>query len=213
MCRNLKFRYIFQISPHLPWIEIWNFSTWQIFLHMSHMWTLWQIWGMPYQSKHLEGRSRKSDGNLFVSKMETSKMTLRSVAKCHGYGGYIRLKILDFFKLCLIPSSFNHFFKINSKFRTYMSCIALVWCSLNNWQLCSTVLHWWMLHLCGIALCYIVLLCCIVGLLHWCTVALCSWCTVLDFVELVWCSTLLNCFASLFNWCGIDLNGPLLVLL
>ena len=23
-----------------------NFSTWQIFLHMSHMWTMWQIWGM-----------------------------------------------------------------------------------------------------------------------------------------------------------------------
>ena len=46
MWRNLKFRYIFQISPHLPCIEIWNFSTWQIFLHMSHMWTMWQIWGM-----------------------------------------------------------------------------------------------------------------------------------------------------------------------
>ena len=46
MWRNLKFRYIFQISPHLPCIEIWNFATQQIFLHMSHMWTLWQIWGM-----------------------------------------------------------------------------------------------------------------------------------------------------------------------
>ena len=46
MWRNLKFHYMFQISPHLPCIEIWNFSTWQIFLPMSHMWTLWQIWGM-----------------------------------------------------------------------------------------------------------------------------------------------------------------------
>ena len=46
MWRNLKFRYIYQISPHLPCIDIWNFSTWQIFLHMSQMWTLWQIWGM-----------------------------------------------------------------------------------------------------------------------------------------------------------------------
>ena len=46
MWRNLKFRYIFQISPHLPCIEIWNFSTWQIFLHMSHIWTMWQISGM-----------------------------------------------------------------------------------------------------------------------------------------------------------------------
>ena len=46
MWRILKFCYIFQISSHLPCIEIWNFSTWQIFLHMSHMWILWQIWGM-----------------------------------------------------------------------------------------------------------------------------------------------------------------------
>ena len=49
MWRNLKFRYIFQISPHLPCIEIWNFSTWQIFLHM---WTMWQIWGMSNKLTH-----------------------------------------------------------------------------------------------------------------------------------------------------------------
>ena len=41
-----------QISPHLPCIGIWNFSTWQIFLHMSHMWTLWQIWGMLESKGH-----------------------------------------------------------------------------------------------------------------------------------------------------------------
>ena len=36
----------FQISPHLSCIKIWNFSTWQIFLHMSYLWYLWQISGM-----------------------------------------------------------------------------------------------------------------------------------------------------------------------
>ena len=36
----------FQISPHLSCIQIWNFSTWQIFLHISNLWYLWQISGM-----------------------------------------------------------------------------------------------------------------------------------------------------------------------
>ena len=27
---------------------IWNFSTWQIFLHISNLWYLWQISGMPW---------------------------------------------------------------------------------------------------------------------------------------------------------------------
>ena len=26
--------------------EIWNFSTWQIFLHGYNLWYLWQIWGL-----------------------------------------------------------------------------------------------------------------------------------------------------------------------
>ena len=36
----------FQISPHLSCIKIWNFSTWQIFLHGHCPWCPWQIWGM-----------------------------------------------------------------------------------------------------------------------------------------------------------------------
>ena len=60
MWRNFRFLHIFhmakfeitphvekfQISPHLSRIEIWNFSTWQIFLHMSGRWYRWQISGM-----------------------------------------------------------------------------------------------------------------------------------------------------------------------
>ena len=60
MWRNFKFLHIchvekfeitqhgekFQISPHLSCIQIWNFSTWQIFLHISNLWYLWQISGM-----------------------------------------------------------------------------------------------------------------------------------------------------------------------
>ena len=63
MWRNLKFRYIFQISPHLPCIEIWNFSTLQIFLHMSHMWTMWQIWGMGL---HCSTGKRNDDGSIVL---------------------------------------------------------------------------------------------------------------------------------------------------
>ena len=62
MWRNFRFLHIchvekfeitpnvekFQISPHLSCIKIWNFSTWQIFLHMSHLWYLWQISGMAH---------------------------------------------------------------------------------------------------------------------------------------------------------------------
>ena len=36
----------FKIYLHLSCIEIWNFSTWHIFLHISHMWYMWQISGM-----------------------------------------------------------------------------------------------------------------------------------------------------------------------
>ena len=60
MWRNVRFLHIchvekyettphvkkFQISPHLSCIQIWSFSTWQIFLHISHLWYLWQISGM-----------------------------------------------------------------------------------------------------------------------------------------------------------------------
>ena len=40
----------FQISPHLSCIKIWNFSTWQIFLHGHCPWCPWQIWGMTLAS-------------------------------------------------------------------------------------------------------------------------------------------------------------------
>ena len=51
ICHVEKFFHVtdvdkFQISPHLSCIEIWNVSTWQICLHISHMWDMWQIWGM-----------------------------------------------------------------------------------------------------------------------------------------------------------------------
>ena len=60
MWRNVRFLHIcnvekyettphvkkFQISPHLSCIIIWTFSTWQIFLHISQLWYLQQIWGM-----------------------------------------------------------------------------------------------------------------------------------------------------------------------
>ena len=36
----------FQNSPHLSCIEIWNFSTWQIFSPRIYPWDPWQIWGM-----------------------------------------------------------------------------------------------------------------------------------------------------------------------
>ena len=35
-----------QISPHLSCLEIWNFSTWQIFSPQINWWYWWQIWGM-----------------------------------------------------------------------------------------------------------------------------------------------------------------------
>ena len=37
----------FQNSPHLSCIEIWNFSTWQIFSPRIYPWDPWQISGMP----------------------------------------------------------------------------------------------------------------------------------------------------------------------
>ena len=36
----------FQIAPHLPCIEIWNFSTWPIFSPPIYRWSRWQIWGL-----------------------------------------------------------------------------------------------------------------------------------------------------------------------
>ena len=67
MWRNFRFLHIFhmakfeitphmekfQISPHLSLIEIWNFSTWQIFLHMSGRWYRWQISGMHLENFQL----------------------------------------------------------------------------------------------------------------------------------------------------------------
>ena len=35
-----------QISPYLSCLEIWNFSTWQIFSPQINWWYWWQIWGM-----------------------------------------------------------------------------------------------------------------------------------------------------------------------
>ena len=65
ICHVVKFeitQYVekFQISPHLSYIEILNFSTRQIFLHISHMWEMWQISGMhlsnppqPFYQSHV----------------------------------------------------------------------------------------------------------------------------------------------------------------
>ena len=39
-----------QISPHLSCLEIWNFSTWQIFSPQIYWWYWWQIWGMYWLS-------------------------------------------------------------------------------------------------------------------------------------------------------------------
>jgi len=36
------------ISPHFSCGEIWNISTWQIFLHIFTLWYLWQISGMYF---------------------------------------------------------------------------------------------------------------------------------------------------------------------
>ena len=49
--KNLKFLYslhmeIFQISPHLSCIEIWNFLHMTDFSPPIYRWSRWQIWGM-----------------------------------------------------------------------------------------------------------------------------------------------------------------------
>ena len=36
----------FSISPQLSYMESWNFSTWQFFLHEYNSWYLWQIWAL-----------------------------------------------------------------------------------------------------------------------------------------------------------------------
>ena len=43
----------FQISPHLSCIYIWNFSTWQIFLHEYNLWYLSQISQIIFVEKNL----------------------------------------------------------------------------------------------------------------------------------------------------------------
>ena len=54
MWRNLKLLHVWN-STHLPCIELWNFSTWQIFSPQIYRWDRWQISGMC---------------NLFVAFME-----------------------------------------------------------------------------------------------------------------------------------------------
>ena len=79
MWRNFRFLHIFhtakfeitqymekfQISPHSSRIEIWNFSTWQIFLHTSHYWYWWWL------SEKGSGRER-GDARVWYCLRESS---------------------------------------------------------------------------------------------------------------------------------------------
>ena len=47
----------FQNSPHLSCIEIWNFSTWQIFSPRIYPWDPWQISGMAVYTVHFHSTS------------------------------------------------------------------------------------------------------------------------------------------------------------
>ena len=58
------------ISPHLCMYRNLKFSTWQIFLYISHMWYLQQMRGMPAMSKN-SGIMRQRWSNISLPPIQT----------------------------------------------------------------------------------------------------------------------------------------------
>ena len=76
MWRNLKLLHVWN-STHLPCIELWNFSTWQIFSPQIYRWDRWQISVMS--SAILLYRSIMNNILIFVVLPHLSQISFDSV--------------------------------------------------------------------------------------------------------------------------------------